>query len=257
MMLGYQDRAAASMRECLAYADSIDHPVSVAMAYNFAATLHQWRREPDVVRTLEDFRLAYATKHDFDLFRMLGEISRGWLAAEEGRCEEGAAQIRSGLMVYQAVGAELGRPTFLGILADVCGRLGRSEEGLVLVAEAMDLAERTGLHYWDAELQRLKGSLLLLGAGTRARAAEREAEACFLAALDVARRQAARSAELRAAVSLCRLWDGQHRREEAQALLSETYGWFTEGFVTPDLIEARTLLDQLATPRKKSGRKPP
>ena len=88
------------------------------------------------MRKLEAVRLAYATKHDFDLFRMLGEFSRGWLAAEEGRCEEGAAQIQSGLMVYQAVGAELGRPTFLGNLADVCGRLGRSEEGLALVAEA-------------------------------------------------------------------------------------------------------------------------
>src|SRR6185436_19054336 len=138
------------------------------------------------------------------------QISRGWLLAEEGRCEEGAASTRNGLMVYQAVGAELGRPTFIGILADICGRLGRAEESLALITEAIDLAERTGLRYWDSELQRLKGTLVLAAATKRTRsAAERDAEACFRTAIDVARRQAARAGELRAAMSLARLLDDQ------------------------------------------------
>src|SRR5262249_19095335 len=146
MVLGYEDRAAARMRDCLAYARSIDHPLSVAMAYNFAATLYQYRREPQVVQELEDVRLEYSRKHDFDLFIMLGEIYRGWLLVEQGHTEEGAARIENGMAVYQAVGAELGRPTFLGMLADACDKLERREEGLSAIAEAVALGERTGFH---------------------------------------------------------------------------------------------------------------
>jgi predicted ATPase len=253
MMLGYQDRAAASMRDCLGYARAIDHPLSLAMAYNFAATFHQYRRETGVVQELEDVRLEYATKHDFDLFLMLGEIYRGWLLAEDGREEEGAARIQQGLAVYQAIGAELGRPTFLGILADVCGALGRFDVAQPAIAEALDLGERTGLHYWDAELHRLKGTLVVRSAASSrspARkpgrsSAERDAESCFVEAIAIARRQQAKSCELRAAMSLSRLWHGQGKTRQAHALLSEVYGWFTEGFETPDLIDARALLAQL------------
>jgi predicted ATPase len=246
MLLGYQDRAAACMQECLAYARAIDHPLTLAMAYNFAATLHQFRREPEVVRELDEVRHEYSQKHDFDLFIMLGEIYRGWLVAEEGRAEEAAARLQQGLAVYQAVGAELGRPTFLGIFAEVCGRLGRAEEGLSVIAEAMDLAERTALHYWDSELRTLKGTLVLRARGESDRAAaEREAESCFLEALEIARRQEAKSFELRATMSLSRLWRTQGKVAEARAALSEVYQWFTEGFGTPDLIEAKALLEEL------------
>ncbi len=257
MLLGYQDRAAARMRECLDYAHSIDHPLTLAMAYNFAATFYQFRREPRTVRELEDVRLEYSTKHDFDLFLMLGEIYRGWLLAEQGRAEEGAAQIQRGLAVFQAVGAELGKPTFLGILADVFNRLGRREEASSVIAEAMDVAERTGLHYWDAELKRLRGRFILhsepssrppeRGAGRSS--AESEAESCFLEAIEIARRQEARSHELRAALDLSRLWRRQGRIGQAHALLSESFGWFTEGFETPDLVDAKALLEQLGRAR--------
>jgi predicted ATPase len=253
MMLGHQDRAAASMRECLDYARSIDHPLSLAMAYNFAATFHQYRRERDVVRELEDVRLEYSQKHDFELFLMLGEIYRGWLLAEEGRRENAATQIQHGLAVYQAVGAELGRPTFLGIFAQVCDQLGRSEEALSVIGDAIDLADRTGLHYWDAELRRLKGTFVLHGEppspprrGKPGRSsAERDAESLFLEAIEIARRQETRSAELRAAISLSRLWRRQGKIRQARALLEEIYSWFTEGFETPDLIDARALLEEL------------
>ena len=118
-MLGRFAESAARMRACLAHARALDHPLSVAMGYNFAATLHQMRREPDVVQGLEDVRLEYSNRHDFALFLMLGEIYRGWLLAERGALEDGAARMRQGLAVCQAVGAELGRPTFLGMLAEV------------------------------------------------------------------------------------------------------------------------------------------
>src|SRR5262249_35679100 len=127
-VLGHHDQAGARMDECLAIARSIDHPLSLAMAYNFAASMYQIRRDPKVVQELEDVRVEYATKHDFDLFLLLGEIYRGWLLAEQGRREEGAARIQQGLAVYQAIGAELGRPTFLGIFADVCADLERFDE---------------------------------------------------------------------------------------------------------------------------------
>ena len=246
MMLGYQDRAAERMRACLDYAHAIDHPLSLAMACNFAATFHQFRREPHVVQELEDVRLEQSKKHDFDLFLLLGQIYRGWLLAEQGHGEEAAAQIHHGLAVYQAIGAELGRPTFLGILADVCDRLDRPQEALSVIAEAIDLAEHTGLHYWDAELRRLKGTFMLHSAREPGHgSAESDAESCFLDAIEIARRQEARSLVLRASMSLSRLWQRQRKIEQARALLSEAYRWFTEGFETPDLIDAKALLEEL------------
>ena len=249
MMLGHHDRAAAHMQECLRIARSIDHPLSLAMGYNFAATFYQVRREADVVQELEDVRLDYSTKHDFDVFLLLGEIYRGWLLAERGQRDEGAALIQHGLAVYQAIGSELGRPTFLGILSEVLSELGRFDEARAAIAEAFETGERTGLHYWDAELHRLRGALVLREpepAGGR-KPAERAAEASFQEALAIARRQQAKGLELRAAMSLARLWRGRRRAKEAHALLSEVYGWFTEGFETADLVEAKALLSEIAS----------
>jgi predicted ATPase len=233
------------MTEALAYARAIDHPLSLAMAYNFAATFYYFRREPEIVEELEEVRGHYARKYDFDLFLMLGEFSRGWLLAEQGRLEEGAERIQQGLAVYQAIGAELGRPTFLGILADVLGRLGRTDEALAVVADAIELAGRTGLRYWDAELHRLKGSLLVQGG------ADRDAESCFHEALAIARRQEAKALELRAAMSLARLWRDRPRVADARALLTDVYAWFTEGFGTPDLVDAKALLAEMEPGAKR------
>jgi predicted ATPase len=205
-ILGHPDRAAACMRECLATARAVDHPLTVAMAYNFAATFHQLRREPAAVQEIEEVRLAYSRKHDFDLFLLLGEIYRGWLAAEAGKLDEGLARIRQGLAAFQMIGAELGRPTFLGLEAAVLGRHGRADEGLAVVAAALALAEQTGLHYWDAELHRVRGELLLQSRPPRGRSpAAAEAEACFLESIEIAHRQQARCFELRTATSLARL----------------------------------------------------
>jgi predicted ATPase len=244
MMLGYPDRATACMRDCLRDAREIAHPLTVAMAYNFGASVFHFLRDRQAVQEIEEVRVEYATKHDFELFLLLGEIYRGWLIAEDGRAEEGLAHIQQGLMMFQAIGAELGRPTFLSIQADVLARLGRFEEALGVVTDAIALGESTGLHYWDAELRRLRGEFLLETADSS------DAEACFLEAIEIARRQKGKLHELRAATSLARLWKEQGKTSKARALLSEIYGWFSEGFGTADLTDAKALLADLAATRR-------
>jgi predicted ATPase len=242
LILGRFEAAAARMRECLAHARALDHALSVAMGYNFAATLYQLRREPDVVQELEEVRLDYSQRHDFTLFLMLGEIYRGWLLAERGSPEEGADRMQQGLAVYQAIGAELGRPTFLGMFAAVCTEIGRDAEARAAVEEALDLSAATGLRYWDAELHRLQGVIALAEAAAGATEA---AEASFRRALAVAREQSARLFELRAATSLGRLWQDAGRRDEASTLLAEVLAPFADAEPIADLRDARALYADL------------
>jgi predicted ATPase len=243
-MLGYPDRAAEHVRQAHALAQSLGHPFSVSYACHFAAGFHQWRREREAVRALEAEALVHDTEHGFALFLTAGAIYRGWLLCEDGRSEEGLAQIREGIAGHRAVGAEVVVPAFLALMAEVHETLGRPADGLAAVAEALAAAERSGQYYWEAELYRLKGALALRDEARGAAAAE-DAEACFLRALEIARRQRAKSMELRAATSLGRLWAAQGKAKEAHALLSDVHGWFTEGLDTPDLVEAGALLDQL------------
>jgi predicted ATPase len=160
----------------------------------------------------------------------------------QGQREEGLAQIRQGLSAYRATGAALGVPYLCTVLADVSAHLGHTEEGLQALAEAHALVEQHEERWWEAELYRLRGVLLLRQTETP----QEEAEACLQRALDVARRQEAKALELRAAMSLSRLWLQQGKRQEAHSMLAPVYGWFTEGFDTADLQEAKALLDELA-----------
>jgi predicted ATPase len=145
-----------------------------------------------------------------------------------------------------ATGAETHRTYFLGLLAEALGREERIAEGLEVLAEALGFVSGTGTVFHAAELHRLQGEFLLRQEGADAEIACREAEACFRRALTIARGQQAKSLELRAVMSLTRLYQKQDRQNEAQPLLAETYGWFSEGFNTPDLREAKALLEQLA-----------
>jgi DNA-binding winged helix-turn-helix (wHTH) protein/predicted ATPase len=249
LVMGRIDRATTRMRECLAGADGLDHPLSVAMAYNFAAIFYQLLRDPAVVQELEDVRLEYSQRHDFDLFLIMGEIYRGWLLAEGGRGGEGMELIQHGLAVYQMVGAELGRPTFLGIFADVCLRLGRRDDARTAIAAAFELGERTGLRYWDAELHRLRGTIALADATGGADGGAGEAERCFREALAIAARQEARFLALRAATDLARLWRDQGKRGEAKTLLSEHLAALTEGHEAADVHDARALLAEVGARR--------
>ncbi len=188
-----------------------------------------------------------ATEQGFDLFAGLAAIVLGEVV-DSGNSEEGIARTRAGIAAWRATGAELFVPFHLTQLAEAYGKAGQVEAGLAALDEALAIVERGGEHTWDADLYRVHGELM------RQRAAESDAEACLHTALEVARRQGAKSYELRAAVSLSRLWHQQGKREQAYDLLATTYGWFTEGFNTTDLQEAQALLKQLEPDGRLKGR---
>src|SRR4029453_6553191 len=173
--------------------------------------------------------IALASEQGVTVFLAQGMIFRGWALAErsgepeagQGQREEGIAQMRQGLAVWQATGAKVFRPYGLALLAEASAHVGQIEEGITLLGEALAVAHDTGERRWEAELHRLKGELLL----GRATGQDAEAEACFHQALAVARQQQTKSLELRAAVSLSRLWQQQGKRAEARELLAPIYGW--------------------------------
>ena len=171
-----------------------------------------------------------------------GASFRGWALALQGQGEEGIAQIRQGIATCRATGAEVVVPYFYTMLAEASAHLGHPADGLQALAEAHALVEQHEERWWEAEVCRLRGVLLLQQPGT----SQAEAETCFRQALDVARRQEAKSLELRAAMSLGRLWQQQVKWTEAHELLAPIYGWFTEGFDTADLQEAKALLEELS-----------
>ena len=188
--------------------------------------------------------MALATEQGFAQQVALATIGRDWALAAQGQGTEGTAQMRQDLTAHRATGAEQSRPYNLALLAEAYGSVGQPAEGLALLAEALTTVDRTGERGWEAELYRLKGELLLAQVGESQEVSE--AETCFQQALAVAQRQQAKSWELRAAMSLSRLWQHQGKRAEARELLAPVYGWFTEGFDTADLQEAKTLLDALS-----------
>jgi len=241
-LLGYPDQALGRIQEALTVARDLAHPHSVVFALYWAATLHQLRRDGQATHEWAEAEIALAHEQLFPYWSALGRMTRGWAWANQGQGVEGIEEIRQGLAAYQATGAELGRPWFLALLAEAYGKAGRAEEGLHVVAEALAAAAHTGEGFFEAERYRLKGELLL--------ACSREnhtvAESCFHQALDSARHQQAKWLELRTAMSLARLWQQQGKRQEAHDLLAPIYGWFTEGFDTLDLQEAKALLDELA-----------
>jgi predicted ATPase len=239
--LGYPDRALTSAERAVAIAEAVSHPVSRAGALAWAAALHQLRGEVGRARDMAELDLALTTDQIIPFFRSHAVILRGWALVGQGQSEEGIAQLHEGLAAYRAIGAELECSHWLALLAEAYRDSTRPAEGLHLIAEALDHAARTGVVYYAAELHRLEGELRL-----RCDAAdEQRAEAGFRRALEIARAQKAKSWELRAATSLARLWGEQDRRAEARDLLAPVYGWFTEGFDTADLKEAKALLDEL------------
>jgi predicted ATPase len=185
--------------------------------------------------------VALATAQGFAQWVAVGTTLRGWALAMQGQGEEGLAQVREGIAALQATGAAINVPYYCTMLADVAAHLGHPEDGLQALAEAHTLVEQHEERWWEAEIHRLRGILLL----RQTMPQQAEAEAWLQQALDVARRQEAKSLELRAAMSLSRLWQGQGKCTEARELLAPIYGWFTEGFDTTDLQEAKTLLAEL------------
>jgi predicted ATPase len=186
--------------------------------------------------------VALATEKGFPFWEAAGTILRGWALVIQGQSEAGMAEVRQGIAAYRATGATLLVPYYCTVLADVASHLGHTEEGLQALAEAHTLVEQHEERWWEAEIYRLRGVLLLQQPGTT----QAEAETWLQRALDVAHRQEAKSLELRAAMSLSRLWQQQGKQAEAREFLASVYGWFTEGFDTKDWQEAKVLLEALA-----------
>ncbi len=245
-LLGYPEQALARSQAALALAQTLSQPPASADALFLAAELHLQRREAQSTRELAQALLALASEHDFPFWLAHGTMLSGWVLAEQGRAAEGIERIQQGLRAHRATGAELWRPHFLALLADAYGKAGQAEAGLKTLAEALAVVDRTQERVYEAELYRLKGTLTLLQPRREGDEAGRrdEAEACFLKAIAIARRQGARSLELRAVIDLSRLWRQQGKPGDARQMLAEAYGWFTEGFDTADLQEAKALLDE-------------
>jgi predicted ATPase len=247
-ILGYPDGAADRLQAAFNLAREISHPASLSLVPPLGAWGHVVRREGELALELAEEGCHFATEHGFQSLLGIALAFRGAALVLQGRTEEGVHQMREAERFNHAMGMLLGRPRELGFFADACGRLGQVEEGLGLIAEALDIANQTGEHYSEANLHRLKGELLLKrGVEYTESKIQEQAETCFRQAIEVARRQSAKLLELRATTSLARLLAQQGRRNEARTMLAEIYNWFTEGFDTPDLKDAKALLEELAT----------
>jgi predicted ATPase len=260
--LGYPDQALQRGCEGLALARQFSHPHSLAFALTFAAFLHQLRREEQLTQERAEATIALSREQGFALWLAVGTILQGCTLAEQGQGEEGIALLRQGIAAWRATGAEGYLTHYLGLLAEAYGKVGQADEGLTVLAEALAMVDKTGERWREAELYRLKGQLTLQrfqAPGSKFQVenphstfripqlgAEAEAEACFRKAIEIARKQQAKSLELRATMSLAHLWQHQGKKVEARQLLAEIYDWFTEGFDTKDLQEAKALLEVLA-----------
>jgi predicted ATPase len=240
--LGYPAQALARSQEALTLAQQVAPPFCLSVALGVAAEFHQFRREEDAAQACAEACIRLATEQGFTQSMVMSSILRGWALARQGQGEEGIAHMRQGLAAYQAMGVKRGLPSFLALLAEAYGNVGRAEAGLRVLTEALALVDSTGERWYESELYRLKGELLLQQSSDNST----EAETCFQQAISIARAQQAKSLELRAATSLARLWQQQGKGQEAHDLLAPIYGWFTEGFDTADLQEAKALLDALA-----------
>jgi DNA-binding winged helix-turn-helix (wHTH) protein/predicted ATPase/class 3 adenylate cyclase len=250
--LGYPDQALQRSQAALVLARQLDHPYSLVWTLSWAAILHCHRREPQAALEQLEAAVALATQHKFVQWAAQGTILCGRLLAMQGHAAEGIAQVQQGLAAYRATGSALLQPYFLALLAEAYWSVGQVEAGLTVLTEALRLVDDTGERWYQAELYRLKGELLL------DLSVERHVEAalCLQQALDIACHQQAKSLELRAAVSLARLWQQQGKSAAARQLLVESYRWFTEGFATADLQEVQGLLQESGT-RPHGSTSPP
>jgi predicted ATPase len=223
----------------------LDHPYSLAAALNFGAMVPQFRRDAQTTEELAEAAVKLSTEKEFALWRPWGLVMRGWAMTQRGRVEDGIGQMREGVAAFRATGADVMVPYFLGLLVEAYGKAGQVREGLGALAEAQAIIDRGRERWWEAELHRLKGELTLMQAEDQGKAADSQkaAEEYFNQALNIASRQSAKSLELRASMSLGRMWQRQGKKAEARRMLTEVYGSFTEGFDTADLREAKALLE--------------
>jgi len=240
--LGSPAQALARSHEAVTLAQQMAHPFSVGYALMLSAIFHSFCREVGLTQERAAALIRLATDQGFPQWKALGTLLRGWTLAHQAQAKEGIEQIHQGLIALRAMGVEINRSYFLAMLAEAHGMIGEPEAGLTVLAEALTLADTTGERWYESECYRLKGELLLQQNSDN----QAEAETCFQHALEIARNQQAKSFELRTATSLARLWQQQGKRQEVHDLLAPVYHWFTEGFDTADLQEAKALLGALA-----------
>jgi adenylate cyclase len=271
--LGYPEQALRKSHEALALAREFSEAHTLAFTLNSAVVLHRYRRDWQAAQARAEELIALATEQGLALFLAQGAFYRSWTLAEQGQ-EEEIVQMRQNLAARRATGMEMGQPCLLALVAESYGKAGKAGEGLNVLAEAFAVMGKTGEREHEVEMYRLKGILTLQSKTSQRQVenksktcggqveddpqaanpqslapnphAEAEAEACFLRAIEIARQQQAKSPELRAVMSLSRLWRQQGKKAEARQMLAEIYGWFTEGFDTADLKEAKALLTELS-----------
>jgi predicted ATPase len=239
--LGYPEQALQRCQEACALAQELSHPLSLAIALAFTGIVHQFRREARAAQEWTEAAMTLSREQGLPFWDATATIVGGWALAMQGQRAAGIAQIRQGLVAFRATGAEVQQPSWLALLAEAYGHDGQAAEGRRAVDEGLTVLDKTGERYYEAELHRLKGELLL----QQGNPDELQAEACFRQALGIARCQGAKSWELRSAVSLSRLWQRQGKQAPARQLLAAAYDWFGEGFATADLQEAKALLNAL------------
>jgi len=238
--LGFPGQAMAQSSAAIAEARRLAHPPSLVASLTLGTIVLSLVEDSGALDERACQLIALATEQDFPFRRAMGTISRGWVRVKTGHVAEGISLLRSGLAAYRATGAEVWVPYYVALLAWAGEMAGQFEESSTLLDEACQAVERTGERWFEAELHRHKGQLLLRQGHAEA------AEGLYRNALGLAREQEAKLWELRAAVSLARLRRAQGRRAEARGLLAPVYSWFTEGFETQDLKQAKALLDELA-----------
>jgi adenylate cyclase len=240
-LLGYPDQALEWNRESLALALALSRPAPLANALSLATLVHMFVRDPRAAQESAEAAIAIATEHGLPFEVALGTFARGWALAQQGRLNEGIAEMRWAVARFAASGYAT-RSRWFVLLAEAYAKSEGPGVALKVLADGRALMERSGEQMFEAELYRVNGELLLM----QQLEDLLEAENCFRTAIEVARRQGAKSLELRATSSLARLLARQCRRDEARAMLSDVYNWFTEGFDTADLNEAKALLDELS-----------
>jgi class 3 adenylate cyclase/tetratricopeptide (TPR) repeat protein len=237
---GYPDQALTTVRDCIRVAHTLSHPRALAMATIYAGQLYLLRREPDAAVECCRTSTSLAGEHGLPFYQVFAEILAGCAAVQHGDGTRGVEAIKRGIGTWQSLGSTLGVPWFLGELAEGLRSIGRCDEALNVVSDALHRTEGSGEREFAAELYRIAGTAMM----TQGKSVE--AENSFRRAIEIARTQGARMWDLRATTSLAPLLAKQGRRAEARTMLAEIYGWFTEGFDLADLKDAKALLDKLS-----------
>ena len=240
-MLGYPDRSLDLSSKALTLARKLSHPLSTVFALSYDASLNIYRKEPGKVQEQAKAAIAIATEQGFVFWTAFAGMFLGSALSAQGHREEGLTLISKSVTDWQATGAKLGGTLFLALLAEAYGKAENVEKGLDVVADTLALIQKNEERYGEAELYRNKGELLLMQGKD-----ETEAENSFKQGIEISKHQRAKSLELRSTLSLIRLWQAQGKREDARRVLTEIYNWFTEGFDTADLKEARALLEVIS-----------